>query len=77
MKLKRLFISLSQTEKDKVTAAIVEAGIGIELGTLEFRNFLKTQMFKLTGNSREYIKLFRRLDGAQQERFYRAMVNYE
>jgi hypothetical protein len=77
MKLKRLFLSLSQEEKDKVTAAIVEAGIGIEVGSLVFRDFLKQRMYSLTGNSRLYIKLFRRLDDEQQQRFYTAMVTFD
>jgi hypothetical protein len=77
LKMQRLFLSLSQEEKDKVTAAIVEAGIGIEVGSLIFRDFLKQRMFQLTGNSRLYIKLFRRMDVAQQNRFYTAMVNYD
>lgn len=76
MKLKRLFLALTQDEKDKVTAAIVEAGIGEQLNSLDFRAFLKEQMFKVTGKSREFIKLFRRLDGREQERFYNAMVSY-
>ena len=77
MKLRKLFLSLAQEEKDRVTALINEAGIGTQLGTLTFREFLKVQMFKLTGNSRQFIKLFRRLDEADQNRFYNAMVNYD
>lgn len=77
MKLKRLFLSLPQEEKDKVCAVITEAGIGITVGSLVYRDFLKQQMYKLTGNSREYLKLFRRLDAEQQNRFYTAMVDYE
>ena len=77
MKLKRLFNSLSVSEKDKVCAVIIEAGIGVTVGSLVYRDFLKQQMYKLTGNSREYLKLFRRLDGAQQERFYRGMLSYD
>lgn len=76
MKLKRLFNSLSQSEKDKVCAVITEAGIGVAVGSLIYRDFLKQQMYRLTGNSREYIKLFRRLDTEQQNLFYGAMVNY-
>ena len=73
----RLFLSLSQEDKDKVTSIIIDAGIGIEVGSIVFRDFLKAQMWIVTGKSREYIKLFRRLDKDQQERFYKAFLSYE
>lgn len=77
MKLKRLFLSLAPEDKDRVCAAIIEAGLGKEFGTLEFRAFLKTQMLNMHGAAREYLKLFRRLDAEEQERFYKAMTTYE
>ena len=77
MKMKRIFLSLSSEEKDKICAAITEAGIGVEFGSLVFREFLKIQMWTVTGNSREFLKLFRRLDTSEQERFYQAMVSYD
>jgi hypothetical protein len=77
MKLKRLFLSLRQDERDDICAAIIEAGIGKELGTLKFKEFLKTRMLASHGNSREYLKHFRRLDAAQQERFYEAMTTFK
>ncbi len=77
MKLKRIFMSLTPEEKDKVCAVIVEAGIGVAVGSLNYRDFLKAQMYKLTGNSKEYIKRFRRLDAEQQNLFYGAFLSYE
>ena len=77
MKLKRLFNSLNTSEKDKVCAAIIEAGLCAAVGSVAFRDFLKPVMFSMRGNSREYIKLFRRLDADQQNLFYDAMTSYE
>lgn len=77
MKMRKLFLSLSPEDKDKVCSIVNEVGIGIQLGTLDYRKFLKERMFTVTGNARVFIKLFRRMDEAEQERFYRAMVNYD
>lgn len=76
MKLKRLFLSLSQEEKDKVCAAIIEAGLCAVTGSIPFRDYLKPAMLSMHGNAREYIKLFRRLNQTQQKQFYDAMTSY-
>lgn len=76
-KLKRIFNSLLPEEKDALCEVIQNAGIGLQFNTPVFRTYLKDQMFKFTGNSREFLKLFRRLDAGQQELFYGGMVSYD
>ena len=75
--MKRLFLSLSDAERDSICSAIIDAGLGKEFGTLEYREFLKTRMLASHGNAREYLKHFRRLSASEQERFYEAMTTFE
>ena len=77
MKLKRLFLAMTQAERDSVCATIIEAGISSTVGSIPFRDFIKTRMLQAHGYPRQYLLLFRRLDGGAQKRFYDAMLSYD
>ncbi len=75
MNISKLYLKLTPSDREIATDVIQSIGIGVSVGTLDYRKSYKAIMFKHTGNLRLLFKVLSRLNDRDQKLFYDTIAN--
>jgi hypothetical protein len=75
MNISKLYLKLSPADREIATDVIQSIGIGISVGTLDYRKSYKAAMFKHRGELRLLFKTLSRLNDRDQKKFYDTIAN--
>jgi hypothetical protein len=75
MNISKLYLKLTPSDREIATDVIQSIGIGVSVGTLDYRKSYKAAMFKYAGNLRLLFKTLSRLNDREQKKLYDTIAN--